>query len=81
MFQISIHILQTDNGREYFSNDFTNFLVEHEIVHRSSCIYTPQQNGVVERKNRHLLKVARAMIFTSNVHHSIGGRLFSQLPI
>ena len=34
---------------------------------QSSCSGTPQQNGAAERKNRHLLEVARAIMFTTNV--------------
>ena len=36
-------------------------------MHHSSCVYTPQQNGVAERKNEHLLEVARSIMFTMNV--------------
>ena len=31
-------------------------------IHQSSCLYTAQQNGVAERKNRHLLEVARYLL-------------------
>nr|XP_016505965.1 PREDICTED: uncharacterized protein LOC107823773 [Nicotiana tabacum] len=37
------------------------------IVHQSSCVYTPQQNKIVERKYRHILEVARAFKLHSSV--------------
>ena len=37
------------------------------MIHQTSCPYTPQQNGVAERKNRHLMEVARSMMFHTNV--------------
>nr|CAN67317.1 hypothetical protein VITISV_019719 [Vitis vinifera] len=53
-FNISIRVLRSDNAREYFSAQFTSFMSHHGILHQSSCAHTPQQNGVAERKNRHL---------------------------
>ena len=47
-FGISIRILCSDNGREYLSHSFKNFMDPHGILHQTSCAYTPQQNGVVE---------------------------------
>ncbi|KAA0031718.1 Beta-galactosidase [Cucumis melo var. makuwa] len=44
----------------------SEFLASKGIVHQNSCAYTPQQNGVAERKNQHLMEVARSlMLFTS----------------
>lgn len=37
------------------------------IEHQRSCVDSPQQNGVVERKHRHLLEMARSLFFQSNV--------------
>ena len=70
IFQTSIHILRSDNGREYFSAEFDNYLSENGIIHQSTCSYTPQQNGMAERKNRHLLEIARNLMFTSQVPSS-----------
>ena len=59
--------LRSDNAREYFSAQFTSFMSHHGILHQSSCAHTPQQNGVVERKNRHLVETARTLLLHCNV--------------
>ncbi|KAL5851107.1 hypothetical protein ACOSQ3_006225 [Xanthoceras sorbifolium] len=66
-FKTTIQVLKTDNAKEYFSSILSNYLLNQGIVHLSSCVDTPQQNGVAERKNKHLLEVARSLLFTSNV--------------
>ena len=43
------------------------FFSEKDIVHQSSCVQTPQQNGVTERKNKHIHEITRALLFTHNV--------------
>ncbi|CAM8930983.1 unnamed protein product [Rhodiola kirilowii] len=62
-FDRKIKFFRTDNGAEFFSNSVTQFLAQAWCIHQSSCVYTPQQNGIVERKHRHLLEVARALKF------------------
>lgn len=42
-------------------------MLSQGIVHQSSCNDTPQQNGIAERKNRHLLEVARSLMFSNHV--------------
>ncbi|KAL0696244.1 hypothetical protein Bca4012_063424 [Brassica carinata] len=66
-FKANVKVLRSDNGGEYTSHAFKNHLAKHGIVHQTSCPYTPQQNGVAERKNRHLMEVARSMMFHANV--------------
>ena len=42
-------------------------MLQHGILHQTSCVDTPAQNGVVERKNRHLLETARVLLFQMSV--------------
>ncbi|KAK2986874.1 hypothetical protein RJ640_000992 [Escallonia rubra] len=66
-FNVHVHILRSDNAKEYMSGSFQNYMNQHGILHQSSCTDTPAQNGVAERKNRHLLKTARALLFQMKV--------------
>ena len=66
-FQKKIQVLRTDNATDYFNSILGDYLVNEGIVHQSSCVNTPQQNGIAERKNRHLLDVARSLMFSTNV--------------
>ena len=66
-FQTKINILRSNNGIDYFNKVLETFLNEQGILHKSSCSDTPEQNGIAERKNKHLLEVVRAMIFYINV--------------
>ena len=66
-FNVSIRVLRNDNAREYFSTPFTSFMSQRGILHQSSCAHTPQQNGVVECKNRHLVETVRTLLLHSHV--------------
>ena len=66
-FHQTVKIVRSDNSTEFVNTKFKNFANEKGIIHQTSCIYTPQQNGVVERKHRHLLNVARALMFQSGL--------------
>jgi hypothetical protein len=66
-FSTGIKILRSDSGGEYMSHEFHDFLHHKGIVSQRSCPYTPQQNGVAERKNRHLLDVVRTLLLESSV--------------
>jgi transposase InsO family protein len=62
-----IGCLRTDNGGEYSSSEFSQYLRECQIRHQYTCANTPQQNGIAERKNRHLAEVCRSMLHAKNV--------------
>nr|XP_016435503.1 PREDICTED: uncharacterized protein LOC107761750 [Nicotiana tabacum] len=62
-FSSTVKIFRSDNGYEFFNSLCSNLFQTKAIVHQSSCVYTPQQNGVVEWKHRYLLEVGRALRF------------------
>ncbi|GKB09683.1 putative RNA-directed DNA polymerase [Tanacetum coccineum] len=66
-FEKNIKRIRCDNGGEFVSNKMIDFYAREGIVLETSCPHTPQQNGVVERKHRHLLETARALKFEANL--------------
>jgi histone deacetylase 1/2 len=66
-FSLSIKCLRTDGGGEYMSTKFKDFLTTQGIMHQVSCPHTPEQNGISERKNRHIRETAVTMIQTASV--------------
>jgi IS30 family transposase len=66
-YQKQIRVVQSDNGTEFVAVSLGNFLHSHGIHHQTSCTYTPQQNGLAERKNQQLLEVVRASLFGMNM--------------
>jgi hypothetical protein len=61
-FELRIKKIRSDNGIEFKNSQIEGFLEEEGIKHEFSSPYTPQQNGVVERKNRTLLDMIRTML-------------------
>ncbi|MCO5558473.1 hypothetical protein L7F22_012057 [Adiantum nelumboides] len=64
---LPVQILRSDNGGEYVSNAFQKFCKDAGIQQQYTTPYTPQQNGVSERKNRTLVSAARAMLLTAGL--------------
>jgi len=52
---------------EYVKKDVSIFCFKNEIIHQTSCSHTSQQNGVIERKYKHILDVARTMMIHMSV--------------
>ncbi|GKV30597.1 hypothetical protein SLEP1_g39391 [Rubroshorea leprosula] len=65
-FDTNIKIIRSNSGGEYLLKEFQEFLKVEGIQSQRSCPATPQQNGIVERKNRHILGIVRTLL--SNSH-------------
>ncbi|GJV84094.1 ribonuclease H-like domain-containing protein [Tanacetum coccineum] len=57
-FKRKIKVFRSDNGTEFVNQSVSKLCSDKGIIHQTSCVYTPQQNGIAERKHRHLLNVA-----------------------
>lgn len=66
-FKAHVKIIRSDNALELTAGEAPRYFNTKGIIHQTSCIETPQQNGRVERKHTHLLETARALYFQSHV--------------
>ncbi|CAH9110065.1 unnamed protein product [Cuscuta epithymum] len=66
-FDKRVKCIRSDNGMEFQTNLLSEYYKRQGIILETSCTDTPQQNGVVERKQRHILEVARALRFQSGL--------------
>jgi transposase InsO family protein len=62
-----IKCLRSDNGGEFTSKEFMDYCNSHGIKRQFSVARTPQQNGVVERKNMTVQEMARTMLMDSKL--------------
>ena len=63
-FNSNIKTIRSDNGTKFYLKDFFHF---NGILHQLSCVDTPQQNAIVERKHQYILNVARVLRFQFKV--------------
>ncbi|GKC13771.1 retrovirus-related pol polyprotein from transposon TNT 1-94 [Tanacetum coccineum] len=61
----TVRNIRTDNGTEFFNKDLTDYYERVGIFYQKIVPKTPQQNGVVERRNRTLVEAARTMLIFS----------------
>ena len=61
-FETPIKKIRSDNGTEFKNTNIEDYCDEIGIKHELSATYTPQQNGIVERKNRTLIEMSRTML-------------------
>ncbi|KAK1692144.1 hypothetical protein QYE76_008841 [Lolium multiflorum] len=77
MYESEIKAIRTDNGTEFKNYTMQEFVDDEGIKHEFSAPYTPQQNGVVERKNRTIIEMARTMLSEFNSPHNFWGEAIS----
>ena len=68
-----IKILRSDRGGEYFPGKFSMFGEQNGIIHQTNAPYTPQQNGLVERKNRTLEDMVNSMLVSFGLPKNLWG--------
>ncbi|GKA61310.1 retrovirus-related pol polyprotein from transposon TNT 1-94 [Tanacetum coccineum] len=66
-FKTSVKIIMSDNGTEIVNAACNSLFMTKGVLHQRSMAYTPQQNGVVERKHRHLLDTVKAIRLHANL--------------
>ena len=86
-FETKIKGFRTDNARDYDNHVINDFFKGEGIVHETSCVYTPQQNGISERNIGHISEKTRALLIDSKVPIWLWGevvltstQLINQLP-
>lgn len=75
-FNTTVKSIRTDNGLEFINTETSSFLKSKGILHEKTCPYTPQQNGIVERKHKYLLETARALLFQSKLPIKYWGSVY-----
>lgn len=74
---LQIIILRTDYGDEFNSGEMVRFCDDKGILHEVIAPYTPQHNGLAERRNIMLLDMTRCMIKGRKLTHYLWGELVS----
>nr|GEV59605.1 cysteine-rich RLK (receptor-like protein kinase) 8 [Tanacetum cinerariifolium] len=65
LYVFELEALRSDNAKEYFSETFQSYMLQHGILHESSCVYRPAQNEVTKCKNRHLPENDDLVVYVS----------------
>lgn len=64
-FDKRVKVVRSDNRTKFMC--MKSYFTREEIIHQMSCVGTPQQNSRVERKHRHILNIARALMFQAHL--------------
>ena len=76
-FSATVKTVRSDNGLEFLNSQCHTLFSSLGIIHQTTCVHTPQQNGIAERKHRHLLEMARELRFQAHVPLKLWGGMYS----
>nr|GFB90690.1 Gag-Pol polyprotein [Tanacetum cinerariifolium] len=65
--QAQVRVVRTDKSIEFLNQTLHAYFPAEGILHQTSIAQTPEQNGVVERRNRTLVEAARTMLSAAKV--------------
>lgn len=71
--KLKLKIFRTDRGGEFTSSEFIYFCEENGVTKHLTTLYTPQQNGVVERGNRTLMEMTRSLMKGMKIPNQLWG--------
>ncbi|KAF5753698.1 putative RNA-directed DNA polymerase [Helianthus annuus] len=77
LYSLKVKRIRSDNGTEFKNQVMDEFCTSKGILHEYSSRYTPQQNGVAERKNRTIIETARTMLVESELPIQFWGEAIS----
>lgn len=66
-FKMSIEHVRSDNGGEFVNHFLLHLFLSSGVIHQTSCPHTPEQNGIVERKHRHLIETTIALLLQAQL--------------
>ena len=74
---VKLKALRSDWGGEFASTDFSNYCTSNGIKRQLTAPYSPQQNGVAERKNKTIMSMVGVMLKEKNLPRDLWGEAIS----
>lgn len=66
-FQTTIKTVRSDNGGEFVNHFLLHLFLSTGILHQTTCPHTPEQNGIAERKHRHLIETTITLLLQASL--------------
>jgi len=63
-FETKVKVIRSDNGVEL---NMSSFFYSKGITHETTCVETPEQNKIAERKHQYLLNITKSLLFQTKL--------------